>query len=517
MKKLKVISAAILSLIIPFSAVGCKKEATPNTVDVIELSYWSSGLGEDYIKETIKGFEAKYPEYKVYFEPSANGGAIANTFGYGANYDTVDLYMYAINSLREEDIIEYAEPLDDIVNSKYENESMTLEEKILPKFRDALKSSDGKYHSLTYGGGWTGIAYNKNMFEEYDLDIPNTTDELVDLAVQIDDEVKGVDGKPVPPFIHYQAGGYWMTVVSAWQIQYDGPDYYFDTFLPLGGEMTNPDKSILTTEDGRKAAMDVMEQIITPGFVFNGSNALVFTDAQTYFLNDRAAMMVNGSWMINEMKVHLNEKQDFSMMPTPVISSIIEKVPDRSISNDKELSALITAIDKANTVDEVALSGTGYEVTKADLERVYEARHVMHSNFNEHGMLIPKYATAKEGAKKFIQYFYSDENVRMYHDVTHMTIPIQYSDGTAVNTTGWRDWEIQQQKFTDKYMTFFDQNANTSKIFTAGGCQFYGGIDFISAFCNPDSGQRLSSDKAWSQMVAIWDANWNNYKSNAQL
>jgi ABC-type glycerol-3-phosphate transport system substrate-binding protein len=263
--------------------------------------------------------------------------------------------------------------------------------------------------------------------------------------------------------------------------------------------------------------MDVMEQIITPGFVFNGSNALVFTDAQTYFLNDRAAMMVNGSWMINEMKVHLNEKQDFSMMPTPVISSIIEKVPDRSISNDKELSALITAIDNANSVDDVALSGKGYEVTKADLERVFDARHVMHSNFNEHGMIIPKYAVAKEGAKKFIQYFYSDENIKMYHNVTHMTIPIQYSDGSAVDTTGWRDWEIQQQKFTDKNMTFFDQNANTSKLFTAGGCQFYGGVDFISAFCNPDSGQRLSSEKAWNQMVAIWDANWNNYKSNAQL
>ena len=37
---------------------------------------------------------------------------------------------------------------------------------MVAKFRNALKSSDGKYHSLTYGGGWTGIAYNKNMFDE---------------------------------------------------------------------------------------------------------------------------------------------------------------------------------------------------------------------------------------------------------------------------------------------------------------------------------------------------------------
>lgn len=80
-----------MSVALAGSMAACGGEKAPDTAEVIELSYWSSGLGEEYIKETIKNFEIKYPQYKVYFDSSPNGGAINNTFGYGANYDTVDL------------------------------------------------------------------------------------------------------------------------------------------------------------------------------------------------------------------------------------------------------------------------------------------------------------------------------------------------------------------------------------------------------------------------------------------
>ncbi|MBQ7164697.1 MAG: extracellular solute-binding protein, partial [Clostridia bacterium] len=479
----------------------------------IELAYWTSGLGEEYIRKTIENFEKKYPQYKVAYEPSPNGGAITNTFGYGANYDTVDLYMYAINAIEPEDLIKNAEPLDDLVNGKYENESITLGEKILPEFRSALMSDDGHYHSLTYGGGWTGIAYNRKIIDGVKYKIPNTTDELARLALDISDDF---GSKGITPFIHYQNGGYWMTIASSWQIQYDGPDYYFNNFLPLKDSSgISPSKSVLIAEDGRKAAMDALEKLVTPGYVYNGSNALIFTDAQTLFLNDKAAMMVNGSWLINEMKQHVNENYDFSMMPTPVISSIKNKCT--TIEHDAELSALITAVDAAYSPEEVPLTGAGYSVNEADRARIFEARYIMHSNFDQHGMVIPKYASAKEAAKLFVQYFYSDENLKMYHDVTHMTLPIRYSDGSSIDMNGWLAWEKQQQYFTEKCKTFFDSSSQTSKIFTAGGCSFYAGIDFISSFCNQNKNARQSSDQAWAQMVSIFNGNWDLYLNNAQL
>ena len=515
MKKFfKSMSAILAGAVIALSVTACGPKVAPNTAEVIELSYWTSGLGEDIIKAAIEGFEEKYPQYQVYYDPNASGSAITNTFGYGPNYDTVDLYMYAINSLEEETIIEYAEPLDELVSQKYEDEAMTLEQKIMPKFRDALKSSDGKYHSLTYGGGWTGIAYNLNIIDGKKFEVPNTTDELIKLAGDLDDQ-------NLKPFIHYQQGGYWMTVVQAWQLQYDGLDYYLNTFLPLDDGETSPSLDVLTTEDGRKAAMDVMEKLITPGYVYNGSNALVFTDAQTLFLNDAAVMMVNGSWMINEMKQHISEGQSFSMMDTPVISSIVEKCKTIKGENggtaDQELSALIDAIDAADSAEDVPLKGEGYDVNETDRARIFEARNTMHSNFDQHGMLIPTYSTAKEGAKLFIQYFYSDENLRTYREVSHMPIPVQYSDGSEIDTEGWLDWEIQQAKFTERCTTIFDTNNKSSKIFTAGGCSPYANIDFVTAFCNTNDLARLDSDTVWQQMVQTFESNWDTYLSNAQL
>ncbi len=513
-KTVKLLCGILAGTLAMASLGGCGPKLAPDTAEVIELSYWTSGLGEDIIKETIAGFEAKYPEYKVYYDPNASGSAILNTFGYGPNYDTVDLYMYAINGLAEEDIIEYAEPLDDLVNSRYEDEALTLGEKIMPKFRDALKSSDGKYHALTYGGGWTGIAYNQNVIDGEKFEVPNTTDELIELAGDLDDA-------NLKPFIHYQTGGYWMTVVNVWQLQYDGLDYYMNTFLPLDDGTTAPSLNVLMAEDGRKKAMDVMEKIITPGYVYNGSNALVFTDAQTLFLNDAAVMMVNGSWMINEMKQHLSEEQNFSMMATPVISSIVDKCDtirgEAGKSADEELSALIDAIDAADSMEDVSLQGTGYDVRQEDMERIYEARNTMHSNFDQHGILIPTYSTAKEAAKLFVQYFYSDENIRKYREVSHMPIPVQYSDGSAVDMDGWLDWEIQQARFTERCTTVFEESNKASKIFTAGGCTPYANIDFVTAFCNTNPQARLSSDAVWSQMLQTFERDWDTYVSNAQL
>ncbi|MBQ6922651.1 MAG: hypothetical protein IJQ66_06140 [Clostridia bacterium] len=61
-------------------------------------------------------------------------------------------------------------------------------------------------------------------------------------------------------------------------------------------------------------------------------------------------------------------------MKTPVISAIVKILPDRSVSNERELCALINAIDAGDT----SLEGTGYSVTQNDYDRVKDARNLFH-------------------------------------------------------------------------------------------------------------------------------------------
>ena len=102
-----------------------------------------------------------------------------------------------------------------------------------------------------------------------------------------------------------------------------------------------------------------METLIDSQYVVSGSNSADHTTQQTKFLNGRAVMMCNGAWMNNEMKTASSTSKNFSIMQTPVISSIVDKLTD--VKTDAMLSAVIEVVDKV-TDGEVALS----DVKQAD-------------------------------------------------------------------------------------------------------------------------------------------------------
>ena len=64
-KTMSMALAGVLSLASVFAA-GCGKKSVPDTATDIEITFWRSGMGDAYIKEIEKAFEAKYPEYEVH-------------------------------------------------------------------------------------------------------------------------------------------------------------------------------------------------------------------------------------------------------------------------------------------------------------------------------------------------------------------------------------------------------------------------------------------------------------------
>ena len=260
-----------------------------------------------------------------------------------------------------------------------------------------FKSQDGNYYSFSYYGGWGGLVYNADIINGTTYQVPNTTDELYYLAMDLAAETK-------TPFIHFTDGGYWYYLYDVWFAQYAGMDKYLDA-------IENPTLEKISDDSlGVKQMLEVMEKLIgATDQCYNGSNSYDFTTSQTLFLENKAVMMANGSWMEYEMRENYEAgTKNYSMMRTPVISSIIDHCD--TIEDDAELSALIDAIDNGDT----ALEGTGYTVSQADYDRIKYARSLMTNNFNAHTACIPNYSTAKEGAKKFLQYFYSDEALLLY-------------------------------------------------------------------------------------------------------
>ena len=503
----------IIALLLVFGGaamfVGCGNTKVPNSETDLQISFWKAGFGDTYMKQIIEAFETKHPEYNVIFDSSSDGFVYANTITQGSS-NTVDLYC---TSVIDQPYKEYAEPLDDILSCTVEGESVTIGNKLIPEVKDGLKFPDGHYYGLSYSGALEGIVYNQTIIDGVKYKVPRTTNELADLVTNLANDADLKD--TTKPFIHFKLGGYWNRVYKVWQAQYDGLDYYYNTFFTLSKDGVSPSKDVITATDGRKAALDVLGSIIREDTVVSGSNALVYTNAQTMFMNGSAAMMVTGNWLVNEMKSNTEATAtDLKMMKTPVISSIRHRTP--SIESDYELRYLIDAIDAAGSISEIALSGENYDVTEEDLNAVYEARNLMSSNFDGEVFIIPEYSNAKAAAKEFIKFYYSDEAIRIFANNTHSASPARLSSG-SIDTADWLDFEKTAIELTQTSIPVLQEAVPYRNVlFTEGGLNAYGKTEVIAAFF-AESRDRKTADVLWSEAVSYFNNNWNTFLQNAGL
>ena len=508
MKKMKKLMAFVLIGIMCASAVaGCgkgEKKASNSTTDV-QIAYWNSGLGTDWLDAAIEGFKKVHPEYNVYYTATANSAAVSNTYGL-EDIDTVDLYL----TMKNADTT-YMEPLNDILDSVPAEESKSIGQKFEEGYLALETSEDGNVYNLTYGGGLIGIVYNKAMFEEAGITtLPRTTDELV---VVCDTLYK----KGIVPMGHFKEGGYWDFMTEAFFMQYDGMDYYLNTFYASKGENgESPSKDLFFKKDGRYETLKAYEKFLLPQNVLQGSNSNDHITMQTEFLSNKCAMMVSGSWMSNEMS-GTGKTDNFVMMKTPVISSIVDKLT--TVTKESELRKVINAVDSVTdgvkTEDEYKQGDSyvidGLTVSAEDWTYVKKARNTMAMNYSGDAAYIPNYSNAKEGAKEFLKYLYSDDGYEIYTDTLHIALPFTKDSG-EVDTDDWNAFEKSQYELlqtTEQYASYY--NMGKHKLFTTGGAASLGYQQYIAALCTKNDGDRKNADEIWKDIMTYID---NNYESN---
>ena len=69
MKKSAKILSAVLALATAFSVAGCKQNSNvPNSETDIQIYYWKSGLGLEFMQEIVNKFNAKQDKYNAILE-----------------------------------------------------------------------------------------------------------------------------------------------------------------------------------------------------------------------------------------------------------------------------------------------------------------------------------------------------------------------------------------------------------------------------------------------------------------
>ena len=510
MKRMKTILAAILVVALAatcLTACGGKEGKGGNDSTTVKIRYWNSGLGTDWLDAMIAAFEEKHPEYKVEYAPSADAQAVKAPFG-NESTDETDLYM-----ANTEMNFKYTEPLDDVLDSTVNGETKTIREKFDDAYLANEVAADGKIYELTYGGGAMGFVYNTKLFAEAGINtLPRTTNELINAC----DSLMEAE---IVPLCHFKSGSYWSHMAEAWAMQYDGADYFVNNFwgcTDLNGN--SPSKEVFTTKDGRYEALEVMEKLITADYVLTGSNTYEITVMQTKLVQGECAMMVTGSWVANEMK-SAGEMTNFSVMKTPVISSIIDKLT--TVTNETALRKVISAVDEV-TDGKAELSayqdGDNYKVddisvSAEDWDKIYKARNTVSTNFSGETLFIPTYSNAKEGAKEFLKFLYSDEGQKIYADSLHLTLPLNYSEGD-VDTSAWTQFEKDELAYirsAEQIATNYIKSKHP--IFYLGGADMYASTQIYDKFCASNANDRLNAETAWKKIEESVD----NYYENRWL
>lgn len=478
---------------------------------VIRVKYWQGGLGTEWLDKVIAGFEAKYPEYKVSLEKSSSTSALTSALGH-EDIDETDLYLCTKNYNANG----YLEPLDDVLNTTVAGESKTIGEKFDANYLKLEQSNDGHYYNLTYGGGILGIYYNKEMFKEVGItQEPRTTDELV-LAC----DTLSSDGKKA--FCHFKPVGYWEDYMGdVFFTQYDGLDYVLNHFYAcIDDEGKSPSLDVFTKEDGRYEAIKVMAQICTPEYTMVGSNTYDHTTVQTMWLQGEAAMMVNGTWIGTEMS-SIEGLENITMMKMPVISSIVDKLT--TVKTDKQLRTVVSAIDAVTDgeKDESAYRQgddylvDGLTVSAADWDYIRVARNTMAMNATGNSAFIPTYAKAKEGAKDFLRYLYSDEGYTIYADTLHEILPLSLDSG-ELDMSGWSELALVQAKIfsaTEQFVSMY--NAGKHKIFTEGGARWKSlATTYCNRFSSSNKGDRMTAAEAWANTIQYAKDSYESWLAN---
>lgn len=158
---------------------------------------------------------------------------------------------------------------------------------------------DGEY-AVPLSYNTLGVVYNVDLFEELNLEIPTTYDELIDAVVSIDAE-------GIAPFA--MEGGAPGNMLQEWYVLLPSEENY-DDFLQetISGEMTESSRELLTNVTTKFTELANYTQ---PDPLGAG-----FEQARGNLARGEAAMMLTGSWVFPVLRAEAPDTS-FAMFPFP--------------------------------------------------------------------------------------------------------------------------------------------------------------------------------------------------------
>lgn len=243
----------------------------------ISLGSWRTEDIAMWEDEIIPAFEASHDGIKVEYTPTDTNdynAAIQSQIDGGTGPDLIMCRPFDVNRAWIGD--GYFDSLADLdAVSKFDETALA-----------AWAGDDGTPYCIPVASVLAGFYYNKAIFDELGLDVPQTHDEFIDTLQAIKD-----DGTYEPLALGSADG---------WQLAYNvlyniGPAYWKGE----EGRLGLIDGSKKLTDPEFVAAFEALDEL--KPFLPSGYEALTYDDMSQLFSLGQAAILPDGSWNINQV------------------------------------------------------------------------------------------------------------------------------------------------------------------------------------------------------------------------
>ncbi|PWM75286.1 MAG: hypothetical protein DBX59_02335 [Bacillota bacterium] len=354
--------------------------ATPRTLTIYAMD---RGYHTDWLETIADNYEKKFNNVTVDVVPRTSIETDEqNTILLGPDANDIDIYFSSIPNFTKYYAEQTGQPwgqysvlenLTRLYNTKVYGEEITLKEKMSDEVTAAMTLKTGNtesQYSFSWAAGACGLVYNSALFEELNLEVPETTDDLIAIVSTVNNWNAANPTKKVTPFVW--SGTYWNYLVNTWWAQYSGMETVRNFYkCTANGNVMTPQLDALLNQQGKLEAYKVLEALLSNSNNSSGGGTLTNKAAQAIFTNPskRVLMCPEGDWFESETAANGQDGSIYRVMPTPKLSAAVAKY--------------------GGSVEAVP----NYIFTLA----------------STHGLFIPCYSREKDIAKHFLTYFYSDE------------------------------------------------------------------------------------------------------------
>ncbi len=300
------------------------------------------------------------------------------------------------------------------------------------KYTGVLPGYDGIY-SMYYQGGSGGVYVNKKVL----TDKGYTFDDLLTTASMLKVVAETAPANPLDTTAFFPVAwggtvpGYWNQIAQVLFAQYEGRDAYHDfwNFIPKQGTQIENGYEVYQ-DRGMYESLRVVEALSNRDYTVPGTSSFTHTAAQARVFNGTSLLMVNGDWIYKEMEKDYGDKLgDVIAIKTPVISALGVKLNlcgathaegDTCASCEEKLKAIVKNVDLGKDKTAIASeNGVSAEVAQTIIDaRNYYLREIQEA----FALSIPSYADAKDVAKLFIRFMFSDEMNDVYREHTYVSL-----------------------------------------------------------------------------------------------